>query len=120
MDYPPPLSPLVQALKRYSSARGDWEAILLLKPDDGKALEKQASLFVQEGRIDAAVAAYESLIASGRAGAKQAEMQQTLQTLRNCLGAMQVKHTHALLATPPPRSFLHARHHHHHHRRRHR
>ena len=57
MDYPPPLSPLVQALKRYSSARGDWEAILLLKPDDLKALEKQASLFVMEGRLDAAVAA---------------------------------------------------------------
>ena len=54
----------MQALKRYSAARSDWEAILLLKPNDAKALEKQAALFVMEGRLDAAVAAYDSLLHS--------------------------------------------------------
>jgi hypothetical protein len=55
---PWPTPPLPQALKRYSAARSDWEAILLLKPDDAKALEKQAQLLVQEGRLDAAVTSY--------------------------------------------------------------
>ena len=81
---PIPLSPafplpLLQALKRYSAARSDWEAILLLKPHDAKASEKQAALFVMEGRLDAAVAAYESLLHAGRAGSKAGDMQQTLQ-----------------------------------------
>jgi hypothetical protein len=68
----------LQALKRYSAARSDWESILLLKADDSKALEKQASLFVLEGRLAAAVTAYESLIHSGRAGSKAGDIHQTL------------------------------------------
>ncbi len=76
-----PLTPL-QALKRYSAARGDWEAILLLKPNDTKALEKQAALFVMEGRLDAAVAAYESLVHSGRSG--------KLETLQVCISCLPV------------------------------